>query len=366
VAEVTLLGFPRAGEVALSTEEESPPRDGAVRVETLYTGLSAGTELTWFRGTNPYLYAGWDAELGVFRADRPARSYPIRDAGYMEVGRVTDSRHPAHSPGQVVAAAYGHRTSAVLDPARQVVVALPADLDPVLGVLVAHMGPICANGVLHAAAEERGRAVETLGDGVRDRRVLVLGGGVVGLLTGLFARHHGAAEVLVVDPTPARRAAAEALGLGALDDDGAAWAVVKDRWRHGPRDRGADVVFQCRGRDESLATALRGLRPQGTVIDLAFYVGGAGAVRLGEEFHHNGLAVRCAQIGRVPRGLADRWDRRRLAEETLGLLAAHGAALRRHLVSDVVPFAEAPALIRALSARRRHVLQAVFAVRPDG
>ena len=55
--------------------------------------------------------------------------------------------------------------------------------------------------------------------------------------------------------------------------------------------------------------ALRSLRPQGTVVDLAFYQGGADAVRLGEEFHHNGLAIRCAQIGRVPRGQAHLWDR---------------------------------------------------------
>ena len=67
-------------------------------------------------------------------------------------------------------------------------------------------------------------------------------------------------------------------------------------------DRGADVVFQCRGQASALATALRILRPQGTVIDLAFYPGGCDEVRLGEEFHHNGLSVRCAQIGRVPRG----------------------------------------------------------------
>lgn len=78
--------------------------------------------------------------------------------------------------------------------------------------------------------------------------------------------------------------------------------ALKTRWRHGPGDRGADVVFQCRGQAASLALALRVLRPQGAVVDLAFYSDSAGEVRLGEEFHHNGLAVRCAQIGRVPRG----------------------------------------------------------------
>jgi threonine dehydrogenase-like Zn-dependent dehydrogenase len=108
--------------------------------------------------------------------------------------------------------------------------------------------------------------------------------------------------------------------------------------------------------------ALRCLRPQGTVVDLAFYTGGADQVALGEEFHHNGLAIRCAQIGRVPHGLAHRWDRRRLSAETLALLRAHGAAIREHLITDVVPFDEAPALFADLSARRRHVVTAAFSV----
>lgn len=87
---------------------------------------------------------------------------------------------------------------------------------------------------------------------------------------------------------------------------------------------------------------------------------GAGELRLGEEFHHNGLAVRCAQIGRVPRGLAHCWDRDRLSGETLDLLRTDGTGIRKHLVTDVLPLAEAPALLADLDCRRRHVLQAVF------
>jgi hypothetical protein len=80
------------------------------------------------------------------------------------------------------------------------------------------------------------------------------------------------------------------------------------------------------------------------VVDLAFYPGGAPDLRLGEEFHHNGLGIRCAQIGRVPRGLAHAWDRERLSRETLALLERRGDDVRAHLVSDVVPFADGPAL----------------------
>ncbi|MFD0821597.1 zinc-binding alcohol dehydrogenase, partial [Micromonospora zhanjiangensis] len=136
--------------------------------------------------------------------------------------------------------------------------------------------------------------------------------------------------------------------------------VLKTRWAHGPGDRGADVVFQCRGQASALRLALRLLRPQGTVIDLAFYQGGADEVRFGEEFHHNGLTLRCAQIGRVPRGLAPAWDRDRLSGETVDLLRAYGGLISANLISAVVPFDEAPALLTDLARRRRREIQVIL------
>jgi threonine dehydrogenase-like Zn-dependent dehydrogenase len=274
-----------------------------------------------------------------------------------------ESATPAVAVGAVGAMTYGHRTGWLADPVAERFVPLPDDLDPLLGVYVAHMGPICANGLLHAAADLHGADVRSLGDGVRGRRVAVVGAGVVGLLTALLARRHGAASVVVLDPTPQRRRVAEALGLESLDPEADDPAVVlKTRWAHAAGDRGADVVFQCRGQAWALHLALRLLRPQGTVIDLAFYQGGADAVRLGEEFHHNGLALRCAQIGRVPRGLAPTWDRERLSAETVDLLRTYGDLIRKHLVSAVVPFDEAPTLLIDLAERRRQELQVVLAV----
>jgi NADPH:quinone reductase-like Zn-dependent oxidoreductase len=345
---------------------ELPATTGPVAVRTLFSGLSVGTELSFLTGTNPALHAAHDPELGLFDDSRPGTGYPVTHVGYMEVGVVTaDDTAPATGPpvGATVAMTYGHRTGYRADPLRDRMVVLPADLDPLLGIYAAHMGPICANGLLHAAAEVCGPDVRSLGDGVRGRRVAVVGAGVVGLLTGLFAREHGAEQVVVIDPTPRRREAAQALGLLALDPEAADPAVLlKTRWRHGPGDRGADVVFQCRGRTAALAMALRLLRPQGTVVDLAFYTDDGSALRLGAEFHHNGLGVRCAQIGRVPRGTAHLWDRERLSAETVALLRRHGPAIREHLVTDVVPLEEGPQLLADVVERRRHVIQAVLAM----
>ncbi|TDC60190.1 zinc-binding alcohol dehydrogenase [Micromonospora sp. KC207] len=349
------------GRVELVEQDAGELRDGTFRVETLYSGISAGTELSFVKGTNPYLNVTWNAGLGLFQPGRASTPYPVTRLGYMQVGRVVASRTPAIAVGTVGAMTYGHRTSHVADPVAERFVPLPDDLDPLLGVYVAHMGPICANGVLHAAADLCGPDVRSLGDGVAGRRVAVVGGGVVALLTALFAQRHGAASVVVLDPTPQRRGVAEALGLDTLDPDAGDPAVVlKTRWNHAAGDRGADVVFQCRGQAWALQLALRLLRPQGTVIDLAFYQAGADAVRFGEEFHHNGLSLRCAQIGRVPRGLAPTWDRERLSVETIDLLRAYGDQIRKHLVSAVVPFEQAPTLLTDLAQRRRQELQVVL------
>jgi NADPH:quinone reductase-like Zn-dependent oxidoreductase len=347
------------GDVRLADLPDEPVPAGGFRARTLVSGISAGTELSYVKGTNPALEHGWDPVLGLFGGP-VADPYPVTRLGYMEVARVEDSRTAAVADGTVVAMTYGHRTAYPADPLRDRVVPLPADLDPLLGIYVAHMGPICANGLLHAAAEGYGPDVRSLGDGVRGRRVAVTGAGVVGLLTALFARHHGAASVVVLDPTPERLAVAAALGLDTMDSAEDPAPALKTAWRHTADDRGADVVFQSRGQASALHLALRLLRPQGTVIDLAFYQAGADEVRLGEEFHHNGLGIRCAQIGRVPRGLAAIWDRERLSAETIDLLRADGDAIRKHLISAVVPFAEAPALLLDLAARRRHELQAVL------
>jgi threonine dehydrogenase-like Zn-dependent dehydrogenase len=350
---VRSIGVAEPGRPVVLEDVEPEPGDGQAWVHTLWSGISAGTEVAQVRGTDPHHQVGWDRELRSFSPAGRRSGYPVGGLGYMEVGRVTESRTSALAPGSLVAMAYGHRTGRCADPARAAVVPVPDDLDPLLGIYLAQMGPICVNGLLHAAATLAGPGAGIDG-GVRDRHVLVTGAGVVGLFSALLAVRHGAAGVVVAEPVPERRAAAEKLGLVPVDDaDGGAWRAVKTRWRHGPGDHGADVVLQCRGHDTALATALKSLRPQGLVVDLGFYQGGAPHVRLGEEFHHNGLALVCAQISRVPRGMADAWPPGSLAAVTLDLLRARGEDLFRHVVTDVVDFEDGPALLADLAARRR-------------
>jgi len=362
--EIRCLGFQAPGEPYVWSYLEDPLPEGSFQVETLYSGFSAGTELTFLKGTNPYLHARWDDAIGAFDDAAVGTVYPVPFTGYMEVGVVSVSRAASAEPGSIVALSYGHKTGHTAHGAADCFTVLDGELDPLLGIYVAQMGPICANGLLHAAAEAKGAEAAGLADGVAGRRVLVQGAGVVGLLIGLWAKRLGAEAVAVADATPARLGAVEALGLMPVDDaEGEAWRRLKDEWRSEDGTRGADLAFQCRGQAAALGSALRSLRPQGTVIDLAFYQGGADELRLGEEFHHNGLSIRCAQIARVPRGMEDRWDHRRLAAETVDLLRSDGDLLLEHVITDIVPFEEAPRFVQELGARERHSIQAVFDMR---
>jgi len=91
--------------------------------------------------------------------------------------------------------------------------------------------------------------------------VAVVGCGPVGLCAALSATARGAATIVGVDPLPARRRAATALGMIAVAPSDAA-AVVRDL----SRGRGADVVVEAVGTSAALAGALDLSRARGVVV----------------------------------------------------------------------------------------------------
>jgi hypothetical protein len=97
------------GRLEVAEEETAPLAAGEFRVATLFSGVSAGTELSYVKGTNPALHHGFDPVLGLFGGPA-AQPFPVTRLGYMEVARVEQSRTPAVAEGAVVAMTYGHRT----------------------------------------------------------------------------------------------------------------------------------------------------------------------------------------------------------------------------------------------------------------
>jgi len=342
----TIVTFPKPRQVEILDREDAPLAPDEVRVATLYSGISAGTELTAYRGTNPYLSRRWNDQLRLFQSDEgTSMSYPVEGWGYEEVGRICEVGAEVEDlgVGTIVYGTWGHRSHQVLaaDVARTRI--LPEGLAPILGIF-SHMGAIALNGVLDA------------GIGVGET-VAVFGLGVPGQLVAQLAKSSGAI-VFGVDPIAARRE--KALELGAIDlaldpSDGDVAVTIRGH----TANRGADVSIEVSGVPVALHDAIRATAYSSRVVALGFFQGEAVGLRLGEEFHHNRVNVVSSQISGVAPERSNRWNRERLVRTGMEL-QARGVLNLRPLISHVMPYEQAAEAFRMLDEDPSGALQVVL------
>ena len=135
-----------------------------------------------------------------------------------------------------------------------------------------------------AIPDRGGALVEPLAVGLRVVRragelagtvTLVLGAGMIGLGAIRFAKLQGPQTLIVADPSPVRRAAAEALGADITIDPLATKITDVVREVTGPGGYGlgarADVVIDCAGSPEAFAEGLKSVRHGGTMALTAMY-----------------------------------------------------------------------------------------------
>jgi 2-desacetyl-2-hydroxyethyl bacteriochlorophyllide A dehydrogenase len=321
---------------------------GQVRVRTSYSGISAGTELTAYRGTNPYLNRSWDPALRLFVDDTSGVQYPVAGLGYSEVGEVVevaaDVAGDASVPpvGAQVWGIWGHRAEAVLPADKLRGCTIPDGLDPVAATF-ARVGAVALNAVLAADVH--------LGE-----TVAVFGQGVLGLLTTRLVRLSGG-SVVAVDAVPGRLEKALEYGADAVID--VREGTVGPQLRRLTEGRGADVAIEISGSYPALHEAIRGVAVNGRVVAAGFYQGDGVGLRLGDEFHHNRVRLICSQIGGVPPDVAGRWDQKRL-NQTFLRLAVDRRVDPVALVSHVIAVEEAAAAFRMLDRRPHEALQVVL------
>jgi 2-desacetyl-2-hydroxyethyl bacteriochlorophyllide A dehydrogenase len=183
-----------------------------------------------------------------------------------------------------------------------------------------------------ALVEPTAVAVHDVGRaGVRDgERVVVVGGGPVGVLIALVARAAGA-EVRVVELSAHRRLLAGELGLTAWDP---AAVDVPELVREWTGDAGADVAFEVSGAAAGVDMAVDVLGVRGRLCLVAIHPKPR-EVNLHRFFWR--------ELTLVGARLYDRSD-----FEKAVALVADGTVPADRLISKIVPLAEAPAAFEAL------------------
>lgn len=342
-----VVQFTAQRRVDLVEEDVGEPGDGQVLVRTRYSGISTGTELTAYRGTNPYLTRHWDADRRLFTDTGATFDYPVTGWGYQEVGEVARCGPgvDALRPGDVVWGVWGHRSEAVVEAARLAGHVLPLGVDPLAGVF-ARLGAIAYNAVLDAGP--------LLGS-----HVVVFGQGVLGLLTTRLAVLAGA-TVTAVETLATRRDLATSTGARHVLDPGT--GTVAERVHELTDGRGADVCIEISGSYAALHEAIRAAGRGGRVVASGFYQGPATQLRLGEEFHHNRVRLVASQISGVCPDLAARWHVDRLQEAFVELVV-EGRLDPVDLVTHLVDAGEVAKMFQLLDERPHEALQAVLRFR---
>ena len=341
-----VVRFESPGVVSLAEYEDGPVGDSEVLIETLYSGISAGTELTAaYQGTNPYTNKRWDEDRRLFVEGDHSIAYPIDGWGYEEVGRIADvgSRVKVVQAGQVIYGTWGHRSTNRASEGWAADRTIPEGLDPIVGVF-SRIGAIALNAVLDADLH--------LGE-----TVAVFGQGVPGLIVGQLARLSGA-TVVAVDAIPRRLELARRLGAHhvvnvSMVDAAQEVKALTD-------GRGADVAIEISGSYPALHAAIRSVAYNSRVVSAGFFQGEATGLSLGEEFHHNRPQIVASQISGLNPSLDHRWTVERM-ERTVMDLAARGDLNLAALVSHVFPVQDCADAFRLLAERPEDTVQVVLA-----
>ncbi|MDQ6858879.1 MAG: zinc-binding alcohol dehydrogenase [Chloroflexota bacterium] len=259
---------------------------GHVRVRTVRSAISPGTELTYIGAgaSNPYLHRHWDPTLRLFEAGDASVSYPIV-FGYRAAGEIVESATAAVPLGTRIYGKWRHTELVAIPAEIAAAQRIPDELSFDDAVDLGQMAPIGMNAIAYAGEELRGTPT------------VVFGAGPVGLIVAQLAAVSGASAVHVVDRLGSRLEIARSRGLDTLmaaaDVD-----VARDLKRRLGPDAIA-VVFECTGSTRALQQAIRTVRRRGRVVAVGFYQGESNGLYLGDEFHHNAVEIRSAQIGNI-------------------------------------------------------------------
>ncbi len=290
-----------------AVREEALPDIGPEQllVEVRCSAISAGTEMLVFTGHIP---AGLqvDETLPSYAGQRFA--YPLA-YGYSSVGKVVAAGAHVNSGwiGQRVFAFRPHQ-SHYLAPADELI-RLPPEMPEEDAVFLASMET----------------AVNLVMDGrpLLGEQVMLLGQGVIGLLTTALLARFPLGALVALDRWPARRQAARDLGAEAVwsgaepDFDREAAAVFE---RLGADGR-ADLVFELSGQPSMLDTAIAWAGFGARVVVGSWYGTKAAAIDFGGRFHRQRIRLMTSQVSTIDPIHSARWTARRRLDTALAMLA---------------------------------------------
>lgn len=280
------LVFTAPRRVEVRTAPLPPLQDDEVLVETLCSAISAGTEMLVYRGQFPHLH---DSQDGL----SSDLEYPLA-YGYACVGKVREVGRSVNREWQdkLVFAFQPHSSSFIIHPSS--LIPIPHSLLPENACFLPNMET----------------AVNLVQDGapILGERVLVLGQGVVGLLTASLLSEFPLENLTAVDGIEMRRRELK-VESGKLRVK----SLTPADLRPSTFDS-FDLVFELTGSPAALNTAIEHTTFSGRIVIGSWYGQKRAEIDLGGSFHRSRIRLISSQVSSISPELSGRWDKPRRFE----------------------------------------------------
>lgn len=297
--------------------------EGSIGVRSVLQGISAGTELLFYRGEFP------DGLEGDLPGLSSRLEYPLK-YGYSNVGMDEEgNRFFGFAPHQTCWYAQPKELikldddmadeDAIFIPNLETAIGIVQDLEPTYGDYIGLSGL-----------------------------------GVVGILTAkVLARLHPGLLVLM-DVKESRRRIAEELGAQFINPQR---ENLTDRIQELTGGRGLDRAVNVSASSQALQVLIESMNVEGLIIEASWYGTRNVTLNLGQAFHRRRLTIKSSQVSTVggQRGLG--WDKRRRMDLVLKTLREIKPG---NLITDRLPFTRAAEAYELLEQGREHTIQVVL------
>jgi 2-desacetyl-2-hydroxyethyl bacteriochlorophyllide A dehydrogenase len=334
------LFFVAPEKVEIRPLEIPPPQPNQILVQSLFSAISAGTELLIYRGLAPRNMQA-DKTINTLSG---GLDFPLR-YGYSTVGRVIDA-------GNDVPKSWLESKVFAFHPHQDLFLATQEELFPLPEDL-----PL--KDALFLPNMETALTVLLDGRPLIGEQVLIFGQGVVGLLTTALLGPMPLSTLISLDRHPLRRQAS--LDLGAhfsLDPEMQDLeAQLRTLLKEQSPDDGADLTYELTGDPEALDAAIRLTGFNGRLLIGSWYGKKRAELDLGGHFHRSRIQLISSQVSTIDPRLSGRWNRGRRMQVAWHLL---DKIKPNSLITHSFPFNDAPLAYEALAQEPERTIQVLL------
>lgn len=297
-----VMYFTNPNQISIIEESIPCPQKDELLIQNIISGISAGTEMLIYRGQLPNYFPLDDSIPSLNKK----ATYPFK-YGYCSVGKVIEAGEKKlnHFIDKWVFVFNPHESFFCAKP--EEVILLPDNISPYDALFIANM-ETAINLVLD-------------GSPLIGENVMVLGLGIVGLLTTALLQQFPLSLLLGVDLYHMRRKLTKELGAHhVLDGTQPNLDAQLQQYLNKRPHKEIDLIYELTGNPNALNTAINFASYESRIVLGSWYGNKSCQIDLGGKFHRSRIKIIASQVSTLASELKGRWNKKRRFDVAFDML----------------------------------------------